>query len=290
MNEDEIKLYEGSPFINDNDSEYQFKKLNIVQKHASRGDIIITQDFEQIHPFLYNLYNMNYTVINGKNHARISHGNYSEQLILVEETFKYIAMTDKKYINKAEPPFLNRFEKVIISIDKLLSPSQKNLFEEIWSNNLNLKKIIINLENIKNINYDLKNLLIGCKKQDIQGLFFNLIESNNDGKNEKLISKEEIQRKICDKISKLLPQDIIINLPDENPVKISYFNNKHFFKLTDYLEMADKNYFKISIIYTFSFSNISIEGVELYSSQMISEIQSEKNLYNLINDKIKINK
>ena len=103
-----------------------------------------------------------------------------------------------------------------------MSANQNNLFEEIWSSNLNLKKIIIDAENTQNINYDLKNLLIGCKKQDIQGLFFNLIESNDDTKNEKLDGKEEILRKICDKISKLLPQDIIINLPS-NTISYSEF-------------------------------------------------------------------
>jgi hypothetical protein len=82
-NENEIKLYEGSPFINDNDSEYQFKMLNKIQTHASRGDIIILQNLEQIYAFLYDLFNMNYTVNNEKNYARICHGNYSEQLIYI---------------------------------------------------------------------------------------------------------------------------------------------------------------------------------------------------------------
>ena len=290
IKEDDIKLYEGSPFINDNNSEYQFKMLDIIQNHASKNDIIILQNLDQIYAFLFDFFNMNYTVNNEKNYARICHGNYSEQLILVDELFKCIVMVDKKFMMKEEPPFLNRFEKIIISIDKLMSRSQRNLFEEIWANDLNFKNILDNVENIRNINYDLKSLLIGCKKQDIQGLIFSLSESDNDSKNERIGNKDEIKRKICDKISKLLPQDIIINLPDENPVKIAYFKNRHYYKLTDYLEMNEKNDYKISIIYTFSFSNISIEGVELSSSQMISEIQSEKNLYNLIEEKIRVNK
>ena len=100
--------------------------------------------------------------------------------------------------------------------------------------------ILKNAEEKNNINYDLKGLLIGCKKQDIQGLIFNLSRIDNDLKNGKIDDKEKLKRKICDKISKLLPQDIIINLPDDNPIKISYFGNKHFYKLTDYLEMNEK--------------------------------------------------
>ena len=88
---------------------------------------------------------------------------------------------------------------------------RKFIFEEIWDNGINLTEIIENVEKIFDINYDLKNLLIGCKKQDIQGLIFNLSQNNDDSKNEKIENKEEITRKICDKISKLLPQDIIIN-------------------------------------------------------------------------------
>ena len=289
-NEEKIKFYEGSPFINDNDNEYQFKMLNILQNHTSNGDIIIYQNLEQIYAYLYDLFNMNYIVNNEKNYARISHGNYSEQLVYIHDNFKCIVMEDKKYINMVDPPFFNRFEKFMISIDKLLSPAKKKFFEEIWDNGINLTEIIENVEKIFDINYDLKNLLIGCKKQDIQGLIFNLSQNNDDSKNEKIEDKEEIKRQIYDKISKLLPQDIIINLPDTNLLKISYFKNRHFSKLIDYLEICEKKDYKISIIYTFSFSDFSIDGVELSSSHMISEIQSEKMLYNLINDKIKINK
>ena len=289
-NEEKIKFYEGSPFINDNDNEYQFKMLNILQNHTSNGDIIIYQNLEQIYAYLYDLFNMNYIVNNEKNYARISHGNYSEQLVYIHDNFKCIVMEDKKYINMVDPPFLNRFEKFMISIDKLLSPAKKKFFEEIWDNGINLTEIIENVEKIFDINYDLKNLLIGCKKQDIQGLIFNLSQNNDDSKNEKIEDKEEIKRQIYDKISKLLPQDIIINLPDTNLLKISYFKNRHFSKLIDYLEICEKKDYKISIIYTFSFSDFSIDGVELSSSHMISEIQSEKMLFNLINDKIKINK
>ena len=74
-------------------------------------------------------------------------------------------------------------------------------------------------------------------------------------------------------------------MPESNKLKLSYFENNHFYKLTDYLENEDFNY-KVSIIYTFSPSDIVIEGVELSSSQMISEIQSEQQLKNLIFEKL----
>lgn len=41
-----------------------------------------------------------------------------------------------------DPPFLNRFEKNIVTFDKLLDYSQLKLLENILSDDLNLKEIV----------------------------------------------------------------------------------------------------------------------------------------------------
>ena len=46
-----IYFYEGSPFVNDNNNEYQFKIINKIQEHAENGDIIILHNLNQVHAF-----------------------------------------------------------------------------------------------------------------------------------------------------------------------------------------------------------------------------------------------
>ena len=84
---------------------------------------------------------MNYIIKDGKRYTRICHGNFNDQLAYVNQKFRIIIMVDKKFIDKVEAPFLNRFEKIIISFDKLLDDNQKKLCEKILNDDLNLKEI-----------------------------------------------------------------------------------------------------------------------------------------------------
>ena len=279
---EKISFYEGSPFANDINNEYQFKMINIIQEHALQGDVIILQNLEQIYAFLYDMFNMNFIINEGKKFARICHGNYNDQLVEIHERFKCIIMVDKQFVNRVDSPFLSRFEKTIISFDKLLDKNQKELDLELRNNDLNLTEIMKRTKEKYNLNINLEDLLIGCKNEDIQGLIYYFSNGKNIDKD-----KEDIKQKIFDKIAKLLPQDVIINLPNSNMLKISYFNNEHFYKLKDYLkkyEIGEINY-KISIIYTFSSSDIVIGDNEHF--HMISEIQSEQQMEDLITEKLR---
>ena len=55
-------FYEGSPFLDDNNNEYKYKKVNEIQEDAKTNKLIILQNLNQIHPFLYDLYNMNHII------------------------------------------------------------------------------------------------------------------------------------------------------------------------------------------------------------------------------------
>ena len=275
-------FFEGSPFIDDHNSEYQFEMINEIQLHAGQDHLIIMQNLKQIYAFLYDLFNMNYIIKDSKKYARICQGNLSDQLTYVNDNFRCIIMVDKKFITDVEAPFLNRFEKMIISFAKLLNESQKKISKEI---NLKLKKLISE-KNEKKINYKIKDLLIGCKKEDIQGLVYNYWNDNesNDNNNE-----EAITEKIFNHIFKLLSQDIVINLDDSHKLKQIYNDNKNIYNLKEYIdkinESNDEKY-KISIIYTFSNIRNLVNDIEENNSIMISEIKSETQFKNYINAKI----
>ena len=278
-----IYFYEGSPFVNDNSNEYQFKIINQIQEHAENGDFLILHNLNQIYAFLYDLFNKNFIIKDGKKYARICHGNFSDQLTHINEKFKIIIMVNKKFLDKVDPPFLNRFEKMIISFDKLISEKEKAIADNILGE-LDLKKYINRL-NYK-VNYELKDLLIGCRKEDILGMIYYELNSNESNDTKEGEKRDEIiKNKIFNKIYKLLPQDIIVNLDNENNLKTFYYSNEHYYNLEHYLS-ADPSY-KISIIYTFYSITEVIDGIDESSSfKMISEIKSEIQLSSIINTMI----
>ena len=107
----DITLYEGSPFIDDNNKEYRFKIINKIKENAKEDKLIIIENLNQIHPFLFDLYNMNYIIKENKKYVRICLENFNDQLTLVNEKFRVIILLDKKFVNKCDLAFLNRLEK-----------------------------------------------------------------------------------------------------------------------------------------------------------------------------------
>ena len=273
-----IYFYEGSPFSNDNNNEYQFKIINKIQEHAENGDIIILHNLYQIYPFLYDLFNKNFIIKDGKQYARICLGNYSELHTLINRGFRVIVMVNKKYLDKVEPPLLNRFEKIVISFSQLIGVNQKKL-AEIIASELDMKKSEIKYK----INYRLKNLLIGCQLEFILSMIFYELDTNEKGgKNEN--ENERVKTNIDNKIYKLLPQDIIINL-DNDKLRSLYFIKKQYYNLEQYLNSKPTH--KISIIYTFNNLQTPIYCIdEISSFKTISEIKSENQLLNNINNMI----
>ena len=73
-----IIIYDGSPFSDDNNKEYRIKILNQIKENAREDCLIILENLNQIHSFLFDLYNMNYIIKDEKKYARI----------FLEENFK----------------------------------------------------------------------------------------------------------------------------------------------------------------------------------------------------------
>ena len=151
----------------------------------------------------------------------------------------------------------------------------KKLTDEI-SEEIELKNEI-NLAQAK-ISYNLNNLLINCDMENIAGLIYYLSLENKE------IDELKVKEKIYKKISVLLPQDIIINLGEDNPIKREYYYNKKCCNLKEYikdLEISKKNDFKISIIYTFS---NYLEEYNNIDEIKISEIKTENGFKNTIDN------
>ena len=284
----EIFIFQGSPFVDDNSNEYQFKIISQIQEHAEKDHILMLQNIDQVYPFLYDLFNRNFIKKDKKNYARICQGNFSDQLTLVNEEFKIIIIINKHYLDKVESPLLNRFEKMIINFREMMAKKERDLAYNIL-NQINIKKYQEELN--YEIQYELEDLLIGCKKNHILGIIYYELDSNENKKmKEKKDYENEIQKIIFLKIFKLLPQDIIVNLDKNNDLKELYDKKKIYYNLKSYIE-EDGLQYKISIIYTFHRITDVINDLDDSSiTKMISEIKSEIQLENLIKLKIKSNK
>ena len=86
-----------------------------------------------------------------------------------------------------------------------------------------------------------------------------------------------------------MPQDIIINLPEHNIIKMKYYNQKRYTNFKEYIKdlennSENNNKYKISIIYTFSNITNVIEGYDNIDEFNISEIKTENELKNYIED------
>jgi len=270
-----IEFYDGSPFVDDNNNEYRFKKVNEIQDDAKSDKLIILQNLDQIQPFLFDLYDMNYIIKDEQKYFRICLNNCSEQLTPINDLFRIIILMDRKKNQEADMDFLNRLEKTKITFDKLLDDEESKLAKRI-NEELNLKYYIGQFQKTS-IRYNLKNLLINCGKEETEGLIFNLCFEIKKKKNINNINEKEIKEILYSKIVNILPQDIICILPENHIIRKLYFD-KQYYNFKEYI--TDKNYknYKISIIYTFSSLANTIDGSNNEMEFMVSEIRNEKQL------------
>ena len=111
---------------------------------------------------------MNYIMKDEKKFVRICLENFNEQLTLVDNNFRIIIFVDKKFVNQCELALLNRFEKIILSFDKLLDNNLKRISTN-FMNELKLREL---LKKYRNINFSIRDLLINCGEEEIQGLIY----------------------------------------------------------------------------------------------------------------------
>ena len=270
----DIIFIDGSPFPDDDNNEYKFIKVREIQENANTDKLVIMQNLNQIQPFLYDLYNRNYIVKDEENCVRICLDSFSEQLTPVNDLFRIIILVDRKFINEIDFAFLNRLEKMKISFEKLLDDDQKNFAKNII-NDIDFER---HIESQK-INYELKDLLINCGKEEIQGLIYYETKKRNNK-----FDKKNIEDIVYRKIAKILSQDIISILPDHHKIKDLYLAEKKYYSLNSYINDLKPDSCKISIIYTFNSIAVAIKGINNEMSILISEIKMEEKLDSAIKE------
>ena len=270
--------YIGSPFKGDKiNVSYQTEMIVNIENSVAEGKVIILSNLDQIYSIFYDLFNQNYIIKDNKKYCRISHGANIQKLALVNEDTKFIILVDNNELKKQKLPFLSRFEKHIITFESLLDEEDKKKSKKI-------NELIKNLVTVKNINYDLDNLLVNTNEDIINGYVYIY-------KNKQKNSYKDI---IEDKIIPIIPQDIIFTLPFSELIKekneADFIKNTYSIKrpksLEEYLTNYKKDKEKVLIVYTFSKIGeaINLPGKESYMEKIASEIKTVFKFKQILNE------
>ena len=267
----DYSFYIGSPFEQDlNSEEYALKVLNKIQAHMEQGNILILKNLESVYPSMYDLFNQNFTVISNKNYSRLAVGSNTNTFAYVDKDFRCIVNVEKAKLDQEEAPFLNRFEKHIMSFEYMMDNELIREAEKIKTTIDGFFKC--NDKIFKAINYDLKKLMINCGKEEIQALVY---KANKSG-----IKKENINDYVLEIISNTLPQDILINLKisgakqAKNLKKILNYYNKG--EHSNFCKFLEKTQSQKNIVYTFTgyLEDVMDEG-DIVKNKLVGEIKKE---------------
>ena len=234
------RFIQGSKLKEDQNENYVLQKAWSIISSMKEGDLIILKDMEIVYPKFYDLFNKNFQKYGNSFYARIVLDSTTSERLIVHNNFRCIILLEKKNIDNQDPPFLNRFEKHLISFQYLLNEKQNLLANEIYEE----------IKELTTIHEDkgYGTLLININIEEIRCLILELsmreggLEQNIDKITDYIIpifSQENILASMYSQGKKYIKKDKIKKIYEEN-------SHTNFFK---FLENVKRN--KI-IIYTFS--------------------------------------
>ncbi|KAI5056536.1 hypothetical protein GOP47_0028354 [Adiantum capillus-veneris] len=136
--DDEFAIIRGSTYKDDKNEEYCYLLLGEIILHMEMGRCILLENADQVWSSLYDMLNQHYTIVGGRKNCRIALGVYSNPMCYVHDKFRCIVIVDHEHIPHMDPPFLNRFEKQILTYESILNSSQRRAVETIraWAHKL----------------------------------------------------------------------------------------------------------------------------------------------------------
>ena len=257
----------------------------------SQPKVLILQNFDFIYPSLYDLFNQNYTEVSGKKYARIALGYTNNSLSEVNDNFRCIILLDGDEIKNQDPPFLNRFEKHILSFDYFIKENQ--IFKEIYEQ---IESMLSPIKEDVKVLIDIKNGLINYDEEEIKAIIYQASLTNKEN--------HKIYQYVLEKIVLTFNQEIMFfinTLGKIDTIKKTEIINKKYNQLKNksfesFLSTLIKEVNK-NIIYTYSnvsqeikitseiqnkdFGKITQKSIKYVQA---SSIYSEKKLESLIND------
>ena len=243
------RFIQGSKLKDDQNEDYALQKAWSIISCMEKGEIIILKDMEIIYPKFYDLFNKNLQKYGNSYYAKIVLDSTTNEKHIVNKDFRCIILLDQRDVDKQDPPFLNRFEKHIISFKYLLTEKQNDIARELLKEIKDLTTIPNEKEKEK-----IHPLLVNINIEEIRCLILDLsqkydnIEDNIDKIYKLLIptfTQENILNSLFSSQKKYIKKEDIIKIYNEN-------SHTNIYK---FLEVVQEN--KL-MIYTFSPYNTDI--------------------------------
>ena len=243
------RFMQGSKLKEDQNENYVLQKAWSIISSMENGEIIILKDMEIVYPKFYDLFNKNFQRFGSDHFARIVLDSTKNERHIVHKNFRCIILLDQSEVEEQDTPFLNRFEKHIMSFRYLLTEKQNHIADELYQEIIDLTTIPNEKEKIK-----YKPMLVNINEEEIRALILDLSMKIDD-----------IEKKIEQIYKVLIPtftQENILNslfspqkkyIKKEDLIKI-YEENTHT-NIYKFLETIENN--KL-MIYTFSPNNIDV--------------------------------
>jgi len=275
----------GSNFDEDlSKEEYSFKTLSNIIIHMEKGDSIIMQNLDSIYPSLYDLFNQNFTIVSKRKNCRIALGSINNPMCYVNDNFRCTIIVDEKDVTEKDPPFLNRFEKQILTLDNIMTEEQK----------LSHQRLEISINDMTTSTYPLQfalnkaRMILGLGEDAIKALIIK--EGDKDEK--------EVYENIFSQIMKLSTMEGVIaiensklkteNLPLYEHLLHEYFHSRHQ-SLYEMVDSVDLNQFPNKcakyVIYTYTsvLEKLNLP-VKLFAERNIFAIKKEREIERFIRE------
>jgi hypothetical protein len=104
----------------------------------------LLKGLERIWSSLYDMLNQHYRVVGGRRSCRIAIDAYSNPMCFVHDNFRCIVVVDSNQVPHLDPPFLNRFEKQVLTDESMLSKEQNEMVEILQKWVINMADIVSN--------------------------------------------------------------------------------------------------------------------------------------------------
>ena len=171
-----FNIFTGSQFGDQVKEDYSFKMLHKIMVSMEQGQLLVLNNLEFIYPSLYDVFNSNFNTVGQKKFTRIALGTTNNPLAPVHEDFRFVIIISSNDIAKQDPPFLQRFEKHILSFEDLLTEKEKQLGENF---NLLINEVNRSQDQKKKFVPSIKMNCINCDKEEIFGLIKKILSKGN---------------------------------------------------------------------------------------------------------------
>ena len=135
------RLIQGSKLKADQNESYVIQKAYSIISAMKNGEIIILKDMEITYPKFYELFNQNLDKIGNSLYANVVLDSTTNEKHIVDDKFRCIVLLEKDNVNEQDPPFINRFEKHLISFKYILTEKQNVLAEELYQEIIDLTSL-----------------------------------------------------------------------------------------------------------------------------------------------------